>query len=440
MALTRATFEISGAGALTFKETPNYEMPADSNGDNVYMVTVVATDAGVDSKNKMTAERAVVVTITNVDEEGTVTLSSEQPKIGIELTATLEDPDGVVADSVKWTWHAVVENAVDDDNAIAMATSDTYTPEDTGPLSAKATYTDGEGAGKMAVGSEADVIVNLENVAPKFPDTETGMREVAEEAPAGMEINDAADDTEADPVAATDANEPNNPVLTYTLSGTDAALFDIDRGTGQLRTKAKLNYEDEDSYMVTVTATDSDGLSDSIDVTITVTDVDEAPVISEGSVAVNNAPEFASATAERSVPEDNTAAGENIGARVMATDADNDTLTYTLGGADMASFAIDPATGQIMVGADSLDFEDPADADMDNDYEVTVTASDGNMADDAMVAVTITVTNVGLADSYDADDNGVIDVDEVLNAVDDYFDDLIGVDRVLDIVDHYFAS
>ena len=79
---------------------------------------------------------------------------------------------------------------------------------------------------------------------------------------------------------ATDANEPNNPVLTYTLSGTDAALFDIDRGTGQLRTKAKLNYEtNEDSYMVTVTATDSDGLSDSIDVTITVTDVDEAPMI-----------------------------------------------------------------------------------------------------------------------------------------------------------------
>ena len=51
--------------------------------------------------------RDVVITITNVDEEGTVTLSSEQPKVGIALTATLEDPDGVVADSVKWTWHNV---------------------------------------------------------------------------------------------------------------------------------------------------------------------------------------------------------------------------------------------------------------------------------------------------------------------------------------------
>ena len=51
-------------------------MPADSNGDNVYMVTVVATDAGVDDKNKMTAERAVVVTVKNLVEDGTVTLSS----------------------------------------------------------------------------------------------------------------------------------------------------------------------------------------------------------------------------------------------------------------------------------------------------------------------------------------------------------------------------
>ena len=61
------------------------------------MVTVVVTDAGVDGKNKMTAERDVVITRSPTwREDGTVTLSSEQPKVGIALTATLEDPDGVV--------------------------------------------------------------------------------------------------------------------------------------------------------------------------------------------------------------------------------------------------------------------------------------------------------------------------------------------------------
>ena len=39
--------------------------------------------------------------------------------------------------------------------------------------------------------------------------------------------------------------------------------------------------------MVTVTATDSDGLSASIDVTITVTDVDEAPEIIVGGLAIS---------------------------------------------------------------------------------------------------------------------------------------------------------
>ena len=93
-------------GELTFKEAPNYEMPADANRDNVYMVTVVVTDL-----KKLTAMRDVTITIMNVSEDGTVTLSSEQPKVGIALTATLEDPDGVVADSVKWTWHNVDTNA-----------------------------------------------------------------------------------------------------------------------------------------------------------------------------------------------------------------------------------------------------------------------------------------------------------------------------------------
>ena len=46
-------FDISNNGWRTdLQETPNYEMPADANGDNVYMVTVVATDAGVEARTR----------------------------------------------------------------------------------------------------------------------------------------------------------------------------------------------------------------------------------------------------------------------------------------------------------------------------------------------------------------------------------------------------
>ena len=409
-------FDIGLGGALTFKEAPNYEMPADSNRDNVYMVTVVATDN--DTKQKLTAMRGVTITVTNVDEDGTVTLSSEQPKIGIELTATLEDPDGVVADSVKWTWHAVSDTdgtQATDANDIDMATSDTYTPMDEEPLSAKASYTDGHGAGKSAVGSEADVVANTANVAPKFPETETGMREVAEGTAAGTDIGDL--------VAATDANEPNTLALTYTLSGTDAASFSIARPSGQLETKAKLDYETKNSYMVTVTATDSDSASASIAVTIMVTDMDEAPEIMR-TPAANVAPEFASATASRTVAE-NTAADEDIGTPVTATDNNGDTLAYALSGTDAASFDIDPATGQLMTLA-ALDYETK------RTYSVTVTARDSGGLSDS-IDVTITVTDVEddamppagtelerLIARYDTSGNGTIERVELFNAIDEY--------------------
>ena len=124
-------------------------------------------------------------------------------------------------------------------------------------------YDDGEGMGKMASEETMMVMMMTMNAAPMF-ESETDTREVAENTAAGMDIGN--------PVAANDAN---GDALTYALGGTDAASFSIDSDTGQLMTLAALEYETKATYSVTVTASDSGGLSDSIDVTITVTDVDE---------------------------------------------------------------------------------------------------------------------------------------------------------------------
>ena len=90
-------------GQLAFKNAPDFENPADADMDNVYEITVKVTDNGVANKNKMSATRDVMITVTNDNEVGEVTFSSVQPKVGRPFTATLNDPDGMTT-GVTWQW------------------------------------------------------------------------------------------------------------------------------------------------------------------------------------------------------------------------------------------------------------------------------------------------------------------------------------------------
>ena len=92
-------FDISTNGALTFKVKPDYEMPTDANTDNVYEVTVRAADA-----DRNIGTMAVKVSVTNEDEDGTVTLSKIQPRVGVAVTASVTDPDGSIS-GLTWQWY-----------------------------------------------------------------------------------------------------------------------------------------------------------------------------------------------------------------------------------------------------------------------------------------------------------------------------------------------
>ena len=211
------------------------------------------------------------------------------------------------------------------------------------------------------------VTINITNVneAPVFSEGSSTTRSIAENTAAGTNIGTA--------VAATDVD--TGTTLTYTLGGTDAASFSIVSTSGQLQTKAALDYETKTSYSVTITVSDG-SLTDSITVTINVTDVSDT----------NNAPVFTDGTSTTRSVAENTASGQNIGTAVAATDADNDTLTYTLGGTDAASFSIVSTSGQLQTKA-ALDYETKS------SYTVTVSVSDGNGGSDR-ITVTINVTDV----------------------------------------------
>ena len=144
-------------GVLTFKTAPDFEMPLDEGTDNVYRVRVRAQPGEAGSQP---VRKEVVVIISDVDEVGMVTLDSTTPEAGNAITATLEDPDGGVA-NVSWQWQR--SDAAEGPWAnIEDATEDMYTPveEDDGEkfLRAMATYEDGHGAGKSAMSEPTSAV------------------------------------------------------------------------------------------------------------------------------------------------------------------------------------------------------------------------------------------------------------------------------------------
>ncbi len=103
---------------MTFDQSPNFEAPTDNDGNNLYSVTVNVGDGqgGV-------SDNSVTITVTNVEEPGTVGLSSGQPEEGTELAATITDPDGDVT-SVTWIWETSPDQAAW--TVIDVPTSNSY--------------------------------------------------------------------------------------------------------------------------------------------------------------------------------------------------------------------------------------------------------------------------------------------------------------------------
>ena len=360
-----ASFDIdSSTGQLQTKVDLDYE---DKDSYTVIVSVRDSEDAGGSVDSAADDTITVTVTITNLDEEGTVTLSSVQPQVGAPLTATLQDPDGVVSGET-WVWARLPDGTSGDWTNISGATSPSYTPveDDLGEvLRATVSYADPQGPGKSAQAVS-------ENAVQAAPPTNDPPAFSAETTDRSIEENKAAGEDIGVPVTATD---PDGNTLTYSLGGTDAASFGIVQTTGQLQTKAALDYESKGSYTVTVTAADPSGESDSITVTINVTNVDEVPVIG--------------LSASIDYPENYTGRV----ATYTATDPEGKSITWKLSGDDSEDFHI--STGGELTFNTPPDHEAPTDADTNNQYEVTVEAYDG--AETGSLTLTITVTNVNEA-------------------------------------------
>ena len=107
---------------------------------------VEAGDGNVDVASVDVASVEVTVIVANVNEPGTVTLSTLQPQPGVTMMAMLTDPDGTLSETT-WQWARSLTRRGNYSNISGTPTDGTYrvTDDDVDMyLRATVTYTDAE--------------------------------------------------------------------------------------------------------------------------------------------------------------------------------------------------------------------------------------------------------------------------------------------------------
>ena len=446
---------------LHFKSQPDYEKPTDrahaamgvAGKDNMYQITVRAVEmTAVGDGPNLAAELPVTVQVTNSDEPGEVEVKWLQPEVGTPLPAALTDMDGnpgatlpivmangdtmITAANIGWQWYRAKNSDPDLDPSAATLASDwevisgaamaTYEPQGADAdlkLLVKADYTDGQGAGKSAIGTtympvRPDVL-DADNNSPDFTHNTT-TRSVPEDTAVGanvgaavkVDINEDNDrltyelDNDNDRTNVLDRGTPENP--------TDITFFSIDKKTGQIMVAKPLDWDNNPSasddpdgkYEVWVRATDPSGEmtnnedTDDIKVTITATDVNEAPAVT-GGLAEISIYEDSDKFVGLGYMQDGMMNSDNLYRRL---DHDRvDSGRWSIGGDDGHLFEYSTPVGEQDIGrrlhfkkANLPDYENPMDDNRDNVYEVTVIVQD-NAGLTGMKDVRITVMNVNEA-------------------------------------------
>ena len=361
------------------------------SGELTHAITLTAADNAVHN------DGARVVTVALAPDPGASLYTLGEPSSATVVVTDNDNVAPVFSDGASAT-RSVAENTAAGENVGAALTATdtdagdtlTYTLEGAGAASFDIVSTSGQIRTRPGVTYDHEARSSY-SVTVKADDGNAGtatiavtitVTDVAEPpaAPTAPAVTATSASTTSLDVTWTAPANPGKPAISgYDLryrAGTGGSWTDGPQNrTGASASIASLTAGT--SYQVQVRATNAEG---------------DGPWSDSGTgstgTSSNAAPTFANPTEGRSVPE-NSAAGTNVGAVVTATDTDaGDTLTYTLEGADAASFDIVSTSGQIRTRSGVT-----YDHEARPSYSVTVKADDGN-AGTATIAVTITVTDV----------------------------------------------
>jgi len=291
------SFDIdASSGEVTLKASADFETKA------TYNVDVIVTDNG---EIQLTDSQSVVVSINDINDApvlaepfGTVTIMEDEPQ-NENLALDFSDPDS--GDTISFTMTGAPSSL-----ALSSAGLLTGTPTnaDVGSHTVTITCTDAAG---LSTSDTFTMVISNTNDAPSI--TSAASASVAE---------NAATTTVVYTVTATDPD--TGDTLTYSLSGTDKDLFNIDASSGEVTLIASADFEAKASYSINVIATDdgTGALDDTLAVTVNVTDENEAPELAAAFGTINLT--------------QGEVQNEDLTQDFSDPDA-NDTITYSMSGA-----------------------------------------------------------------------------------------------------------
>ena len=183
------------------------------------------------------------------------------------------------------------------------------------------------------------------------------------------------------------ATDPERGAITWSVVSTDRRFFTIDeRGQFSFDEGSPPDYERpadsgrDNVYNVEIQAEDSGGITVSLPVTVTVT---------------NDAEGVEPTISTRRPPSTYRENGTSAVYTFRASEPQRGPITWSLQGDDRGDFTIvsDSSNRGVLAFSVPPDFEEPSDSDRQNDYELTVIATDEDGHSDRL-SFTITVTEV----------------------------------------------
>ena len=286
-------FEISTSGVLTFRNAPDFETPTDTgdtDGDNIYVVTVRVDDNGSPMKNDVHTLR---LTVTDVNEAPTIdsgpahnsTINvNENTAISVAV-GTYEASDVDAGTMLIWSSSGVdMGDFTLTSNGAGYDLKFKNVPnfEDK-----QDSDNDNDNDNEVTVNVTDGSLTATRNLTVRVVDVNEPPAVSGNASPSKPEIEYDASSPDLTVGTYTYKDEDRNPVdvITWDLSGADEMHFSISSG-GDLSFSISPNFEvpvdmgSGNDYVIVVEADDGQGGGGTFNVTVTVTNVNERPDIS----------------------------------------------------------------------------------------------------------------------------------------------------------------